>query len=295
MELINDLLADYQTALQARGHRPRGIKRYMEQVEQFATFAGKVCVHRVSTRLVIQFQMRIAERLSASTVGSTLSAVRSFFQWCVEMGYCDDDPTTGVTYPRRRNPLPRPLSSEQVRELLQKLDTVPETTSMIRWNWERNRRAVNLLLYTGLRLDEARTLLWEDVNLEQKTITVREGKGGKDRAIPLHPELVKDFSTLARLPQLSVIPARPDGRMFTSGNGFGHIFDRWMPKNTGMRFTAHQLRHTFATGLLRHGADLESVRQLMGHVALETTQRYLLLDSAWLKDAVDCLPDLNNW
>jgi site-specific recombinase XerD len=292
---MRELLPQYQASLKARGHRPRGIKRYLEQVEQFAQFAESVRVERISPRLVLQFQMRIAERLSASTVGSTMSAVRSFFQWCIEMGYCNDDPTTYVTYPRRCHPLPRPLPDEQLKEVLCRLEDMPEPDSTTYWIWDRNRRVVRLLLYTGLRLDEARTLLWEHVNLEQKTIMVRNGKNGKDRTIPLHPELVKDFSTVVRVSACAVIPARPDGSMFTSGNGFGHIFDRWIPKNIGMRFTAHQLRHTFATSLLRHGADLESVRQLMGHASLETTQRYLLVDAAWLKNAVDCLPDLSDW
>ena len=68
------------------------------------------------------------------------------------------------------------------------------------------------------------------------------------------------------------------------------VFNRWL-QPMGISITAHQFCHTFATQLLRNGADLESVRQLMGHSSLETTQRYLLLDSEWLQRAVDMLPD----
>lgn len=79
------------------------------------------------------------------------------------------------------------------------------------WFWERNRRMILLLIYSGLRLDEARMLLWKDVNVTQRTIRVRCGKGGKSRTIPLHRKLAEEFTQLERRPECAVIPTSPDG------------------------------------------------------------------------------------
>ena len=289
MSTISNLLPQFEIALTARGHRPRGIQRYMEQVGEFARFAGSVPVSRVSRRLIVQFQMHLSRRLSPSTVGSTLSAVRTFFQWCIEMGYRDDDPTFGIIYPRRVQTLPNPLHPDYIQEMIGYLNNTPPDGHR-RWIWQRNQRMFLLLLYSGLRLDEARLLCWSDVDLQQRTIIVRCGKYGRSRTVPLHQKLAREFRALERIPDHAVIPATPTGKPFANPKGIAHIFDRWL-RRQGFRVTAHQLRHTFAVELLRNGADIRSIQEILGHASLETTQRYLKVDSAWSRQAIDLLPE----
>jgi site-specific recombinase XerD len=118
---------------------------------------------------------------------------------------------------------------------------------------------------------------------------VRDGKGGKDRSVPLHAILLAE---LAAAP-----PHRPNWAVAGKADGSGmtvksmaHIFERWLPER-GLAISAHQLRHSFATELLRKRADIREIQELLGHESLETTQRYLALDPERLRAAVELLPD----
>jgi len=145
------------------------------------------------------------------------------------------------------------------------------------------------MLFGGLRISEAAALRWRDVDLEGRYLVVRDGKGGKDRSVPLHPILLAE---LAAEP-----PHRPNwavaGKVDGSGmavKSMAHIFERWLPA-LGLAISAHQLRHSFATELLRKRADIREIQELLGHESLETTQRYLALDPERLRAAVELLPD----
>jgi site-specific recombinase XerD len=292
MALIKELLGDYQAALQSRGQRPRGIERYIGQLRNFAGWIGTTTVERITPKHVSRYQANLAQRCAPSSLQVSISALRSFFQWTIDEALRDDDPTVRLPWPKRQQTFPRGLSRQQVRHVRYTLDHPPDTlTTKQQWIWQRNRLVVLTLLRTGIRISEAVALQWKDIDLEQPTLRVRNGKGGKERTIPLRPSLVAELRQWQSTnPEHAVLPAYPDGRPFASAKSMGHIFDRWLPQR-GITITAHQLRHTFATELLRRGADLESVRILLGHTSLATTQCYLHVDADHLRDAMDCLPD----
>jgi site-specific recombinase XerD len=222
----------------------------------------------------------------------SLSALRSFFQWILEEELRADDPTTKLPWPKRRQTLPDALSRQQLRTLMYTINTPPEDlTQHGHWIWQRNRLVVLVMLRTGVRISEAVALQWHDVDLEQQTLRVRDGKGGKDRTIPLRKGIVTELRPWQSMDEeRAVLPAYPDGRSFASTKSMAHVFDRWLRAH-GIKITAHRLRHTFATELVRGGADLESIRRLLGHASLETTQRYLDVDADHLRGAVDHLPE----
>jgi site-specific recombinase XerD len=292
MSTVTDLLPQYEAVLKARGHLPRGRERYLGDLRKFAVFAGPIQVSRVTPKLISSFQSNLAKDHEPASLQVSLSALRSFFQWCVEAEHREDDPTERMPWAKRATTIPRSIRASLLGQIMHAIKTMSEgLTRLQQWKWQRNRRAVLLLFYTGVRISEAAALLWQDVDLSEQTVTVRDGKGGKSRTIRMHEVLIREFRRLDRHPEQAVLPSRPAGYPFKRGDLLGKaVFDNWL-RPMGFDVTAHRFRHTFATELLRNGADLESVRQLMGHASLETTQRYLLVDAEWLQQSIDRLPD----
>jgi integrase len=159
------------------------------------------------------------------------------------------------------------------------------------WHWKRNRRAIYLMLYTGLRLSEAAVLLWEDVDLHAEVLTVEEGKGGKARLLPIHPAL---WAKLDQVPRWAREPAgavagKQDGERLNP-KALAHIFEVWLPKRGIKGVHAHRLRHTFATEMLKVGVPLPDIQEAMGHTDISTTRIYLRVDFSRLRGAVERLP-----
>lgn len=280
----------YRSYLVAHGHRPRGVDRYLDQIRAFMSYLGdSATMDDVDTESITKYQEYLARRCSSGTVGNALTCIRSFCRWALRIGLRADDPTLPIQWPKRTKPAPRALAQSELRQLSRAI-AVPDGLSAAKhFTWCRNRRAIFLMLFAGLRISEAAALRWRDVDLEGRYLVVRDGKGGKDRSVPLHPIL---------LAELNKAPAhRPNWAVAGKSDGSGmavksmsHIFERWLPER-GLTISAHQLRHSFATELLRKRADIREIQELLGHESLETTQRYLALDPERLRAAVELLPD----
>ena len=145
------------------------------------------------------------------------------------------------------------------------------------------------MLYGGLRRMEAAGLVWADVRLAAGVLIVRGGKGGKDRAVPLHPVLAAELRAAPPGRPSHAVAGRIDGGRLAL-KSFAHIVERWL-QGRGVQCSCHQLRHTFATELLDHGADIRAIQELLGHSDLKTTARYLKLSAKRLQGTIDLLPD----
>lgn len=289
MPTIKELLPEYRAALVARGHRKQGIVRYMDQISAFARFAGEeATIADITSKLIRRYQVKMSERCGAGTVGNALTVIRSFCRWCLLEDLRDDDPTLKVIWPRLRKPAPRALKRAELRRLFEVIVEPEGLNSDQAFMWQRSRRTVYLMLFGGLRLSETAALRWRDVDLELAELMVIDGKGGKDRLVPMHPALVEELSKVRNPnPGWAVVGGR-DGKPLTH-KSLAHTFERWLP-GLGIQITAHRLRHSFATEMLRHGADIRAIQDLMGHTSLETTQRYLELCNEQLRGAVEKLP-----
>ena len=286
---ITDLIEAYRSSLVACGHRPRGVTKYIEQISAFARYLGPgVPATSVDTGMITRYQEHLAARCGMGTVGDALTVIRSFCRWCANQGLRDDDPTLQIRWPKLRKPAPRALAVADLRRLLTILEEPTELTEYKSWLWQRNRRAVLLMLFGGLRISEAANVRWRDVDLEAGTLMVIDGKGGKDRMIPLHPILLIELTRVESPRKTWAVAGKIDGSPLKQ-KSLAHIFERWLP-GFDLNISAHQLRHSFATELLRAGADLRSIQELLGHTSLETTQRYLTLTNHQLRVAVDKLP-----
>ena len=209
-----------------------------------------------------------------SAVNRAVVVLRRFYRAMVAMGYLGSrgEPLVGFpsikAVPRK---LPVALSSEQVSRLL--AEPKPDTVIGLR-----DRALLALLYGTGIRASECASLRSDNVDLAQLTITVH-GKGGHERAIPLNPELAEVLRTYAQARGLA-LPTAPFfrsrfGRSLSRGGVYERVRTWGQRSRVGIPLSPHRMRHTFATHLVRAGVGLVTIRDLLGHRLITSTQIYL--------------------
>src|SRR5262249_33361480 len=157
----------WRSSLVAVGRRPRGVRRYLDQVHAFTCWLGPAStVAQVTTERITAYQEWKAVRCSPGTVGNALTAIRSFCRWMIARDLLADAPTAKIEWPKRRKGLPRPLSVAELRKLVASLVVPDDLDERERWNWLRNRCFIFLMLFGGLRISEAAAILWKYVDLE---------------------------------------------------------------------------------------------------------------------------------
>ena len=211
--------------------------------------------------------------LTAATVNGRLSAVRSFYRFALKKGLIENDPAHTITGPKKEKPLPKFIREKDMDRLLQPEmwgDTYKDVCA----------RTIILLFYeTGMRVGELVMLDDEMVDLDNRQLKVT-GKRNKQRIIPFGAELEQALRDFVRLRDEQV--ERTEKGFFVTEKGQRVTYEqvRRMVKNhlgrvtTQQKRTPHVLRHTFATTMLNHEAGLESVKQLLGHESLATTEIY---------------------
>lgn len=304
VRILDDALPRFARDCSTMNIGDRTRERYVSVLTAFARWLDPddAEVADIVTELIIAYQAELKERGQAKrTIRLTLSAIRAFCRWAIREKLRVDDPTLGVTWPKIPKTRGRALRLAELRQLIALMrGPMPRRKGFSRWQWERNIRLFQLMIYAGLRLGEACGLLWDDLDLDLGTLLVRCGKGEKDRRLPIHAQLL---AALERVPlaerQGPVIPSERGrdgrgGRLPLSAVGADKIFSRWLPSLGVKGLTAHRLRHTCAE-LMRHfGADVTDIQDVLGHESLETTQTYLGPDPERLRMAVDVLPNLDD-
>jgi integrase/recombinase XerD len=274
----------------ARGLRPLTLAAYEVSLKQFSEWIrvtqSDLSPDSVSARDVLQYLQHLRDDRGNhdSAVNRALVVLRSFYRAMVAMGYLDHkaNPLSGFptikAVPRK---LPVSLAPEQVSRLLAE----PKTDTVIGL---RDRALLALLYGTGIRATECATLRSGQVDLTRLTITVK-GKGGHERSIPLNPQL----GDLLRLYANARGPALPSAPFFRSRFGKtlsrGSIYERvrtWGQRShVGIPLCPHRMRHTFATHLVRAGVGLVTIRDLLGHRQITSTQIYLHVTAEDLRAA----------
>ena len=253
-----------------------GIESYRDVFLLFVKFAGDIRVQDLDVDLVKRYKCARMEQVDASTTRQALTVIRAFCTWAVEEGYLEENPTDYVSNPKVTPPNPDPLSREQIHQLIAAIDQPPRTH---KHTWRRNRRAVCLMLYAGLRKAEAAGLEWRDVDLERRTLTVRRevAKGGKSRVLPICDELLEELKAAPRRELHWAVVDQGEGEGAgkpLKAKSLGHLCERWLA-GRGVRIHAHQLRKTFATELHMRDEDIATIQRLLGHADPKTTMRYI--------------------
>ncbi|MSQ25558.1 MAG: site-specific tyrosine recombinase XerD [Dehalococcoidia bacterium] len=227
-----------------------------------------------------------ARDYAATTVARKIAAVKSFYAFLVDEGKVTQDPTEEIATPKVGRPLPKYLSNEDMERLLaqpRRKGRNPENL--------RDEALLQLVYATGMRVTELISLSVGDVNLESKMVRCM-GKGAKERMIPMHDhaaEVVRGYLRAARphlargMTEKGMFLNRRGQRL--TRQGFWLILKNHA-RDAGIaaRITPHILRHSFATHMLRGGAPLRNVQELLGHANISTTQVYTHLTSDHVRE-----------
>jgi len=275
---------------------PRTLEAYGHIGRLYLAFMARhrgeaIALRDLGTVTAAEVRAHLAERrggdrpLNGRSISQTLSAIRAFHGWLDRRCGVAAPQLALVKGPRLKPTLPRPVTEDQARGLLQETEADPDAEP---WEAARDRAVLTLLYGCGLRISEGLSLTRADVPLpDALRIT---GKGGKTRLAPVLPAVAEAVDAyLALLP----FPLGPEDALFRARRG-GVLGPRQvqaaMQRLRGRlglpaSATPHALRHSFATHLLGAGADLRSIQQLLGHASLSTTQKYTAVDAERLLDA----------
>jgi len=293
---LADLIEPYRRYLVGESRRDEGIARYVWGLGRFLDWMGDgATVADVDRGKVQDYKEYLANERQArpASIINALAIQRDFARFCVMKGYRADDPTLGVSRPTKQRPRPKPLYPYEIEELIAAIRMPLDLREQRRWYWERNRRLVYVLLYSGLRLSEAAGLRWADIKLPAGVLIVpaHVAKGGKERTVTLHSRLVAVLETVPESERRGAVAGRTDGACLKS-RSVGHIFSAWIQDE--LKFAdvhAHRLRHSFACLMLWNGADLKTIQELLGHNQLGTTEWYVTAREEDKQQAIDCIPN----
>lgn len=271
--------------------------KYTRLMRHYAEWLGDdASLADVSIQRIGAYEQHLYKRkLSRATTLQYLAALRAFSAWCIRQGLRADNPLDVVVRPRLSSRLPRPLSVSDL-DTLQRILADEPTDARERRIHERNVLAIRVLLYAGLRIGECAELRWSEIDMDAQYLVVRNGKGEKDRIVPLHPKLHNALTTIPahrRRPHMAVVWSLQKGARTGQGvtrKSLAHIFDRWLPKR-GLHITAHRLRHTCATLLVQAGVNLDIVADILGHADTRTTRIYAAFAVSQLHDGIRQMPD----
>jgi len=280
-------MAEYDRDLRARGSAERTRRAYGVDLGGFTEWAGAQGLGPGDIRH--RDVRRYAAGLSAAdaapaTVARKLAAIRGLYGFLVRTERAGQNPAELVSSPKRSEKLPKVLTTEQMRTLLER---IPAHTPL-----EMRDRAMLELAYScGLRCEEIVNLDRGALDFETEQLRVL-GKGGKERVLPvgdparnaLQAYLERGRHALTTDPREPALFLSKSGRRLSNSDVTRRLglWTREAAIATGV--SPHSLRHSFATHLLEGGADLRTIQELLGHASISTTQVYTRVDAARLRD-----------
>lgn len=267
-----------QEALVIKNYRPSTIKYYQDTLRYFLRLIKVEFVQEVNTENLRTFLYngRMERKWSSETFLHHYKSLRAFLKWCVGRNYLSVNPILPIEKPRLEKKLPKRVTRQ---EALKILEYSFNRKSTYRFERYRNRGVMALMIYAGLRASEVFNLKLNDVDLKNNVISIFEGKGAKDRIVPiclpLQRILLEYLKDRERLERKSIhFFTSTRGDIPFTYNGLKKVVEV-LKRETGINFSAHRLRHTFATLMLEGGCDLFSLQKMMGHSDIKTTTIYL--------------------
>lgn len=287
--MCTDSFLEYLKA--ERNRSDKTIESYRRSLKEFEEFFEGLneglTWETVDASVVREWTIKMLDdnRLSATSVGLKLSALRTFYRYLMMMGKVKQTPMTKVPNPKKRKVLPvfvREQEMERLLEIMAEGKSFPEV---------RDRLVILMLYMTGMRRAELLGLTDASVMLDERTIKVT-GKRDKQRLIPIGEELAARVREYQQLREQTFGDSTRGGQLFLNDKGAPLgiptveriVNDSLALVTNQKKRSPHVLRHTFATQMLNHGADLQSIQKLLGHASLETTQVYTHLSFEELKN-----------
>lgn len=255
------------------------LRAYEKDLGQFLSFYeayyhpdhGQVAGHREIRAWIVDL---MESGQTARTVRRKISALQSFFKYLRREGHIEINPMEKVQTPKMDKNLPAFIDEKAMNRLLDEHDFGSD------FSGERNRLLIEMLYLTGMRRAELIGLRDTDVDISGKQLRVT-GKRNKQRNIPLMPWFTERIRTYIQLRNATGM-TQEEGYLFVTDKGnklyekfVYNIVNRYLSLvTTAEKKSPHVLRHTFATHLLNHGADLQAIKEMLGHASISATQVY---------------------
>lgn len=252
--------ADYLDKLEYKRYSINTAKTYISCFEKFINHFSNYELLEITENEIQQYlNMMAKKRVSSSQLNQLLSSIKFYYEVVHEM----PNRFYSIERPFKEERLPKVLSKEEVFKIINATNNI------------KHKCILSLLYSSGLRKQELLNLKIEDINSDRMMITVRQGKGNKDRVTVLSPKILSILRIYFK-------EWRPKIYLFEGGNGkqYSHTSVSRIMKNAALKagitkkVTPHMLRHSFATHLLEAGTDLRYIQTLLGHGSSKTTEIY---------------------
>ena len=279
-------LEKYQNHLEIRRYAKGTIQEYLQPLQAFLEFlkaSGIQNIQEVTPKWIQKFQESEYGRMnrwgrpnSAKTQNKYLRSAKLFFQFLRQEGIRQEDPTRDLSYAREPKSLPKDvLTTSEVKKILR----APDTSTILGY---RDRTMLEVLYSTGVRASELCRMEIGDVDTSEGRLRVNKGKAGKDRMVPLGKIACRFLENYLLSVRPHLIPEPSFRTLFTTIKRVA--FERCSVRQMIRRYaqkskidkgvTTHTFRHTCATHLIQHNANIRYVQELLGHESLLTTQLY---------------------
>ncbi|MDP3590197.1 MAG: tyrosine recombinase XerC [Methylobacter sp.] len=284
------MLADFfkQLIVEVRASE-HTVKSYQRDIKHLSRYCTDKAITQWSDLKHTDIRSHIAGRhrkgLSSKSLQRELSAIRSFYNYLLKKGLAEVNPAQHIQAPKQARKLPKTLDVDQLSGLLE-----AGASSLLEI---RDLAMFELFYSSGLRLSELSALDLSDLDLSDSTLTVRKGKGGKSRVLPVGSKAVAAIENWLRQRVVKTTASEPALFVSTRGTRLGQRsielrLEQWcIKKGIAEHIHPHMLRHSFASHLLESSHDLRAVQELLGHSNISTTQIYTHLDFQHLAEIYD--------
>lgn len=264
-----------------RKYSENTISSYKRDLNKTNTYIKKDFA-KLNKKDIQNYIQKISKKESASSISRSISTLKSFYKFLELNKYTSLNPLTTITNPKTVKKLPKILSEEEIEKLL---DINLKTDFDYR-----NKAMLELMYSSGLRVSELINLNVNDIDLSNASVRIF-GKGSKERIIPLNDYAIDALNNYILNHRRSLFKHGESNYLFLNNHGnkmtrqgFFKILEK-IAKERGIKseLSPHTLRHSFATHLLKHGADLRSIQELLGHSDISTTQIYTHITSERLQ------------
>lgn len=283
--LINEFLASNSIE---KGNSTNTIEAYKNDLYQFTTWLDKknISISSIGESNIEKYLIFLGKRgYESSTISRKTACLKAFFKFLLKENIYKRNIMENIKRPTKKSFLPKSLSSNELNKIFHYLEFNNEPNNL------RDKVIFEILYGSGLRISELVSLNIHNINFEQSTIQCT-GKGAKQRIIPTNESCLKSIDDYIQLERSIIKKAtireqalllNKNGRRISRQTAWSSVKAIIKKLSLNQNITPHTLRHTFATDLLKGGANLRQVQEMLGHSSLSATQIYTILDNEWIK------------